>query len=50
MLRAENQANKAEKLLKGAPVEPKRNWFQTHKERMEEKGTVFCLLVLYDIL
>lgn len=37
MLRAENQANRAEKLLKGAPLEPKRNWFQTHKERMEEK-------------
>lgn len=37
MLRAENQANRAEKLLKGAPPEPKRSWFQTHKERTEEK-------------
>uniref|UniRef100_A0A1B6CUR1 RNA helicase n=2 Tax=Clastoptera arizonana TaxID=38151 RepID=A0A1B6CUR1_9HEMI len=35
--KAENQANKAEKILKGGPGERPRSWFQTHKQRMEEK-------------
>nr|CAG4636974.1 EOG090X059J [Ceriodaphnia reticulata] len=35
----ENQINRAEKLVKvkGEPPAPKRLWFQTHQERMEEK-------------
>ena len=38
----ENQMNKAKKLLereKNGIDDPKRSWFQTHKERMQEKGT-----------
>jgi len=35
----ENQINRAEKMVtsKGEPSGPKRLWFQSHKERMEEK-------------
>nr|CAG4638420.1 EOG090X059J [Cyclestheria hislopi] len=35
----ENQVNRAEKLVtkKGDSTEPKRLWFQSHRERMEEK-------------
>ena len=36
----ENQVNRAEKIMKkvpGDPDQPKRLWFQSHKERMEEK-------------
>ncbi|KAK7483044.1 hypothetical protein BaRGS_00025707, partial [Batillaria attramentaria] len=35
---AENQANKAQRLLEnGDDADQKREWFQTHKQRMEEK-------------
>lgn len=37
----ENQMNKAKKLLereKNGMDDQKRSWFQTHKERMQEKG------------
>ena len=35
----ENQINRAEKMMqrKGESAEPKRLWFQTHKERLNEK-------------
>ena len=35
----ENQINRAEKMVKvkGEPPAPKRLWFQTHQERLEEK-------------
>lgn len=39
--RTENQANRAEKILKrdGKVPEMPRSWFQSHKQREEEKGT-----------
>uniref|UniRef100_A0A1B6G1W7 RNA helicase n=1 Tax=Cuerna arida TaxID=1464854 RepID=A0A1B6G1W7_9HEMI len=37
MQRAENQANRAEKLLKEGGEEMPRSWFQSHKQREEEK-------------
>ena len=52
----ENQMNKAKKLLereKNGIDDPKRSWFQTHKERMQEKGTDawwFFFLVLLNLL
>ena len=37
----ENQANKAQRLLEnGNASDPKRGWFQSHRERMEEKGNI----------
>jgi ATP-dependent RNA helicase DDX27 len=35
----ENQINRAEKMVKvkGEPAAPKRQWFQTHQERLDEK-------------
>lgn len=38
MQRAENQANRTEKLLKDGGEESTRSWFQSHKQRQEEKG------------
>ena len=40
MRACENQTNKAQRLLEnaGRDAEPKRQWFQTHRQRMEEKG------------
>lgn len=40
MQRAENQANRAEKILQGGgtAADMPRTWFQTHKQREEEKG------------
>lgn len=40
----ENQINKANNLLENKEQDPKREWFQTHKERMQEKGTRFNYL------
>lgn len=40
MQKAENQANRAEKIIKGGPGELPRSWFQNHKQRMEEKGNL----------
>jgi hypothetical protein len=36
---AENQSNKAKRLLEaGSGADDKRQWFQTHKQRLQEKG------------
>ena len=44
MLRAtENQVNKAQRLMDRDQQEgPNRTWFQTHNERMNEKGTILA--------
>ena len=34
----ENQANKAQRLLENGTSGEKRDWFQSHRQRMEEKG------------
>lgn len=42
MQRTENQANRAEKILKKEGVgEMPRSWFQSHKQREDEKGTSY---------
>lgn len=38
MRATENQINKANNLLENKQQDPKREWFQTHKERMQEKA------------
>ena len=40
MRATENQMNKAKRILeeKGETEQAKRTWFQTHKERLQEKG------------
>lgn len=39
MRACQNQVNKAERLMsEDAPVVHKREWFQSHKERKQEKG------------
>ena len=43
--KAEADACKAEKTLKGE-TKDKREWFQTHKERQEEKGNNFKNLII----
>lgn len=47
MQRAENQANRTEKLLKGGGEEVTRSWFQSHKQRQEEKGIQIIIKHLY---
>ena len=40
----ENQANKAEKFLKGQTDSDNRSWFQTKKERKDEKGLLISFI------
>lgn len=52
MQRTENQANRAEKILKKECVgEMPRSWFQSHKQREDEKGTIsdFLHLLVYTL-
>lgn len=44
MRAVENQANKAQRLLENGDDDPKRGWFQTHRQRMEEKGEIYLFL------
>ena len=41
----ENQANKAQRLLENGTSGEKREWFQTHRQRMEEKGKSMSLAI-----
>ena len=43
MRATENQMNKAKRILEesGGSEQAKRAWFQTHKERLQERGTAF---------
>ena len=43
MRATENQMNKAKRILEesGGSEQAKRAWFQTHKERLQERGTTF---------
>lgn len=47
MQRAENQANRTEKLLKDGGEEMARSWFQSHKQRQEEKGIFFFIICIF---
>ena len=47
LTKAENQANHAEKLLKGQ-VDMPRSWFQSNKERNQEKSMII-IIYLYNL-
>lgn len=42
LAKIENQANRAEKLLKGADDKNRRSWFQSKAERKKEQGNASC--------
>lgn len=51
LAKIENQANRAEKLLKGVDDKNQRNWFQSKAERKKEEGnTYFFMCILYDVI
>ena len=51
MRATENQINKANNILENQPSNLKRDWFQSHKERMKEKGINYkCILYIQSIV